>query len=827
MGMARKKRRRIAPAKALSPEQIYQQALQQLAQKNYRQAIDQLKPLAASGWDGPWSQSLCQAYEGRAKELVHKGMYREAVVVWSMAQRLGPVSIPPYLVCLWILAGGQLPKAFAFANEHQEAIQTHNPSDWQQLQTLFAAHLLAGSPELEQAVASTPPWQAQLALAREALAQVCQSNRGQADTLLKSLSVRGPFREWRLLMQGMLVLTTQPDKVSVLLAKIPKNSPFHTMAQTILAAAGPDDALLDILEPLPISYQMLAGELRGMDNAALTSWQHVANQNNPGQTFRMLLKQVDRLPRDDVAALAQAYLPQLPASAIRQYERIFGSLPPWQVHQLRLFRAQIQLEPFEVTTDACHDMLHALEQEPQTPDNLFRRALLLRHVANLLEAEHDQDEPGYLAYLSRSLDLAPAHQPTYLKILAQLSKDKNTLYHQWVNKALQALPEDPAILAIGVDAALIKSTFKKASRLAQKLLALDALDPALRNKIVLAQLQHARKKMRENRWDLARKEITETHPWASTDEHRGMIQINEGLLVLLEGNENQGKTLVTQGCRQISPIPIMQHIQLALAAKSLRLPHPLFEEWERACLNHLHQESPDKNALMALLTHISIWAAAPEQKTILAGWIREIGDYCTHGAECSFSLNERHRFCLILNRMRAFRALFAWAAQGLERFPEDPALTFHHICARCLGDVLEITEHDSDRIHIALEQAEEQENHATIQMIVSWMNYEGLPEPLFQRNTRRAIKHRSMFPPGRGQRRAKEQGLMLLRMLLLTGLSDEFGSIDSPQERQEAKAFLNRIIRKKLPSELADMIDVPHFIEETLDEFGNTENPFL
>lgn len=207
-----KRRKKRAPQRRLPPERLLAQARQFLADGNPRKALELLRRVSHQG-GGPEDLSLwlfCACVE-RARQLVHKGLAREAAAMRDRARQhraaiavrdLPEPGLIPYLRCL---DGAEAVAAYA------EYLGVRPPLD-------AAERVLADRLVLDRCWESLERLAADHALRRDAgpmqrsLEAMDRGDWERAAQLLEGIPRRSPFAPWRMFCKAMLSFAAGDDR---------------------------------------------------------------------------------------------------------------------------------------------------------------------------------------------------------------------------------------------------------------------------------------------------------------------------------------------------------------------------------------------------------------------------------------------------------------------------------------------------------------------------------------------------------------------------------------------------------------------------------------
>ena len=169
--------------------------------------------------------------------------------------------------------------------------------------------------------------------------------------------------------------------------------------------------------------------------------------------------------------------------------------------------------------------------------------------------------------LAESLELDPDYLPGYLLLLRHYRSQGNlALARPLMERILQRWPEDAEALNEALELAIAGDAFKKAAGLAKRILDRDPINRRARHSLFRAHLAHARKQMKRDRHDLARKELDQADRWAEGAEHQIRVELLRSLSQHLLGKPD--RAALQLACNRLGG-GITGRLTLALEAEGL------------------------------------------------------------------------------------------------------------------------------------------------------------------------------------------------------------------------------------------------------------------
>lgn len=277
----------------------------------------------------------------------------------------------------------------------------------------------------------------------------------------------------------------------------------------------------------------------------------------------------------------RACLALLPAHTPGQsvYAKLFGPLPSFESRRFHALRAEREddIDGALRHWRACAD---ALSKNADDPDNALMAALVLRHMARLVEEDEDViwgAPPKTVGYLEESLRLDPDDRDTYLQ-LAKLHRESgdDKGYHRWVERVAERFPDDPKALLAAVETATARKAYKKAAAFAARVLELDPINTKARNISTNSRLAHARKQILAGKYALAEKELDSASQLERDNACSGVIELNRGLLARQQGQGERVKNWLQESAR-LAGSPFLAWLRLAAETSRLKLDPALFQ----------------------------------------------------------------------------------------------------------------------------------------------------------------------------------------------------------------------------------------------------------
>ena len=309
--------------------------------------------------------------------------------------------------------------------------------------------------------------------------------------------------------------------------------------------------------------------------------------------------------------------------------------------------------------------------------------------------------------------------PTAVRVIG-MHRDEDDLKaaREVLDATLARFPADSRVLLEAVRTALAGGAFKKASRLAERLLEIDPVNVPVKALLLDAALAHARKQIRSGRDDLARRQLDDTAARAGSDEARARVEILAGLLELGSGEraaEALGRRRLRAGFDTLGGELAGL---FAVALESARLGRDPKRTLARAKLPAARGFG-SKEAVLALVQALG---AVQEEASLVARALEPLEATLAGAAKKRWSRAEYESLCETLLRRNQLHVLEPFAARAARRHTEVPAFVYLHEYARVRGNFFALAEATIGRLHSALRHAHHIEDVRTVQRIEEFLS---------------------------------------------------------------------------------------------------------
>ncbi|MBF0165740.1 MAG: hypothetical protein HQM01_14755, partial [Magnetococcales bacterium] len=534
------------------------------------------------------------------------------------------------------------------------------------------------------------------------------------EPLLGRISLKSPFKPLRLILKALSLVHDQPDRALQLVATIPSTSPWAALSRLVTWCVMDWESLLRRMGELsPLEMEVVCA-WRGIQPA---SWRTARDllTASPDKLLPPLTDPAHLWPMPDptLRRLAWLALARAPAGVPR-FERRFGPLD--QAEKLRLSAlARNHGHPRERLL-AWQRYLHGLKALPESTERNVRLAMTCQFLAGLI-AEEDEGDPEIADLLEQSIELDPGQRKAHQALLVwhRLHEDDKGC-RQVLDRALQHFPDDADFLHEAVRISLQNQTFKKASRLAKRLLAIDPLHTGVRGELIDACLAQARKQVRSGRIDLAEKELAEAESWQRPEDRDGLITLNQAFLAWLRQQEAEGNGLLEQGVQEAGG-DVAARLRAQLEGVRMGLPTP----WLTRLLSATQKSAATMPITREAILAVARVAHAYTQEEKLGKLLTDLSGMLTKGCNLPFSMEEMRSICQVLAKARVFPMLDRYAKRAGKSWRDQAVFEYYRLLAKYRGPREEIAAADRQQLERALEQAEERGDRELISALNDWL----------------------------------------------------------------------------------------------------------
>jgi tetratricopeptide (TPR) repeat protein len=689
---------------------------------DFKQAIELFRRLVKQDARPEWRDALVDAYVGRARTLAAKGMFEEAETALSKAAAPDGTLPDPLLYVRCLVKRGQLRNAAEMAVRYVLNGKVR-ASDAHRLAELAAALWLATPVPLVPPAdpkSEADKWVEHAAAAQQSLAAWIEGKTPQEiDQLLSRIPLRSAFRALRLILKSLITAPDDPARARQLLDGIPPESAFASFRLAVEAAlpGGPADPTAMPAAPSK-AQQVFAVELKGLPDAASQSLVQLAKaeRSGPGALLSFLASQTGTLPAGDLRSACLNLLPQAP-HRVRQFESTFGPLSEFDKNRILALAAEASKEWRRA--EQCWAVAARRIEAAAGAESGLTAGVIYRHLARLAQ-EHREVEGGgtsefpEIEYLELSLRADPDHLPAILQLIELYRTHRQERdWHRLAEDAAQRFPEESAVLLQAVDSAIARKAYKKAVGFARKLLALDPINQAARQRMIDLHISHARKQIRSKRADLAWKELAAAAEWERPGAPSFLLHINQGLVGLELGQKSDAEARLRQGVELAGGgvagwfRASLEHALMGAGAAGAAL---LREELMQA-----QQAAPMKEGIHSIVLAMGGPEARESKKT--AELIFRIRGWLLKGSGLDWSAADLHAAAEMFGRVNAYDLLGDYAKAAGQRNPQDKTGRYYQLVARTKGDPARLSFAERDELYYMEEEAARRRDFHTVNRI--------------------------------------------------------------------------------------------------------------
>jgi len=733
----------LPKAQTQAPDRLRTLAEGHAAAGRHREAIAAYKDLLKAEDRPEWRTALAAAYGERARELMAKGMPKEALTIWENRAQMAPGLPPEPDYCALLLKLGRVESVADLCRRWADRLDA---ADLTALRSHLAAHYLGGEAKVANTLPADDPILLQGPAASQALDAYCRGDAAALAEALAAIPFRSPYRDLAQILKGLQRLPEAPDEIAAGLARVGDESGFAPLRRAcelgLEGLRGRSGPVPERLASAGEATRRFALTLAGWGEERQALWAEVRQipELDSQSLLRLLHRHRNRLGEDWARHQALRLLvPGFPKSAgwitqggarrLSEEERLL--VAAWRLEERGDPWDQLQ------AWNAYYSQLLTGGTPEPGSDEALRLALILRraegYLGILAEATPSGDPMGPGAALAEALELSLRHDPddrdTYERLIRYHLRGKDLKSARRIlEPALQRFPRDAGLLTAALDLALAGDSFKKAARYAREILALDPINTGARERLVKAHLAHARKQIRGKRPDLARKELAEAGEWESKSSQAGRLSEQRailGALLDLEEDPEAGRTTLQH---QVSALGGGLSAAFALALECESCGRPLAATLKAAGLAKV--PVPNQADLGAFLGRLRTRldegdGLARPVRTLIENPLRSAAGWPLPQGACESA-------CETLRRARLPRARQAFAEVALRRWPGTPVLVLHAFEARQESGMRYPSDADLDRLDAAWQRAQEAGDQRTAHRIgelIRSLSPFGLPQP--------------------------------------------------------------------------------------------------
>ncbi len=663
----------------------------------YKDAITGYKNLLKIENRDEWTQKIAQAYLLQSLDMAKQKLYQNAIVSWEKYAQISDEqqAVEKYLI--WLSYGKHYIKIARFSTNKTQILDKSVES-W--IHNLLAVALLAGEDKITTILTADNPVIAHYQMAKSALHAYCEQDRSALETSLKQIPFRSPYKDFRVILKGLVSMETDRDAAIILFNKIPDNSPYLSFVKLC--------QLQGLSEPEHLKFYARLGQhgrsfiqtSSGLNKVQITflkKCQRLFTHYTDKQALEIVMKNRILLGQQRSDYFALSLLPFYPAGKHLVQSTVFMSVFDKQRLKTLVLEKEKNLCLIRNNWYRCLEIL----EEKNLSEEILTRALIMRHMINFMDKTDNDDINEIINLLSKSLELDPKDKACYLQLIEFLKKQNKTKELAiWLIKALQHYPDDVDILMLLVSESMKKRVFKKAVTFAKKVLKVDPINQQARHALINCHISHARKLINNDKYKLAEKELVLTETVEKGKQSNGLLSIIRGLLAFKTGDKKHCYSLVEQGLN-LEKNDLCGHFRLTIEILNLGLSVATVS---RSCPKLNKKYQAEKNDLIALASLIGSYH---QENNIFINKafenIKVIFKQSLIKKQSHFSADELENLCYSLNTFQNFEMLGFVANIALKVFSKKIIFNYYQVYSKCNGNIKNITDHDAynlDRVLI-------------------------------------------------------------------------------------------------------------------------------
>jgi len=644
----------------------------------FADALSYFKELYSREGDEETLRLLSRAYLKRIEELQSKNMSREALVIAdNMFQQCGS-SLDPAEEIILLCQCHKYERAVILFQEKQEIFSREKQDE---LEELFGAVALAGNEQILKSLPRETSLCSYFPRAMAALTAFCRQDFSLAETELKTISYRSPYRNFRTLVSGLLAMHDDPEQGQRIVMKIPRSSPYFELID-IFSMQG--KTVQEKVEQLFAArntdrfQQLLAVSGLNYDQGRLLLKIYDTPPTACKAMLRLLVSHSRFFPNKVLQQVGRKLLLYCPEPE-PAFFRILHGISPIELCRIEALMYELLGEQF----DALFVWDDYMEQLPETtPDYSHRKALVLRRQAELfrrLPFHEKYNHDGGLHRLLESVEFDPDDRQTWLDIIRLSRKKKSaTQAYRIVNRAVEQFPEDVEFLLEAIKATFQRGAFKKAAGLAERLLKIDPINVQVKVLLARAHIAHGHKLCHLKKYGLAEKEFSRAHETSGSITLAGRSVICLAMLAFLQKDHKKGEALLQQGMNRCFS-PLVGSLLAALEARIIELPKARLNAFDQS----LRTISQDAVCSKKECYELVVWQqeSYKDERPGLIECFRILKSYFTRSAELSWSEKEARQLAEAFYISALYPQLKKLVDRQLKTVPEDLYFRFMKIVA--------------------------------------------------------------------------------------------------------------------------------------------------
>jgi tetratricopeptide (TPR) repeat protein len=275
-----------------------------------------------------------------------------------------------------------------------------------------------------------------------------------------------------------------------------------------------------------------------------------------------------------------------------------------------------------------------------------------------------------------------------------------------LEEALQRFADSPEILLEAMEVALAGNAFKKAVGYGKLVLKHDPINPRVRSSLGSAHMAHARKKIRNGKYDAARLELEQADEWLRSSADRGRLKVLGGLLEQGDGRLSEAQRLIREGIAELGG-ELVGQFHVSLEAKRL------FHDPAKT-LKALGVKPPKSLAAAEVLNLVRVFDTQRIEYGLLWAALTPFAPVLRKAASLAFSEQEHLLICEVLSRLDLRELLLGYAKAARQQHPKCPVFVCHDVAARYGERPWAMPDRDFDDLERALTEASQSGDMRTV-----------------------------------------------------------------------------------------------------------------
>lgn len=699
---------------------LEKEALSLLKKAKYKEAIKLFKTLLQGSGEKKWQESLAYCYVHRAMEFASKEMYKEALVLWEnhLQYAQTPYEAQDHYIFWLIQTGKQADIKTTLKSLSAEQLDTQLP----QLAAVIGFLMLTQHAEFEEYLPQDSVLLAHFNIVKTALQAYQENDIDKLEASLKKLPYRSAFRDFRTILNAVLVLPHSIDQAQSFLNKISVHSAYLSVANVLLTCCKTGAELAHSLVSLDHQSCEWVSEIIPLNQMQSKFIQNFRRQQKLSDKVQLniAIEYHALLGERFTLQFCQSILPRYPAGK-KAFNQHFSDASEFEENKIKALACEQEnnIDEAEYYWRLC---LRALRHE-ECGDNDLKGALILRRLAS---KESDIEERTKL--LIESLDYDANDRDSYLRIIQHYNQNPTAIkeYKLWLNKTLEHFPQDIEVLTQATMAATHNQTYKKASQYASKILKIDPLNTFAKHTLFTSHVNHARRLMGEKNYSLVDKEINQTEKFTHSKAQVQHVHLMRALLCFANEDKTTGVQHISESLNSLHSDPVNIYFQATLEALLNKLPVSTI----------LRDLPPIKDYLLSEkeLTAFSLQLKQSITDAVPPDIVNKALDKIKAPFKKSISSQKKAEE-LLLSLCQTFDTInsFELLRHCVKSVPYElikPIWVYYRVYATNNGQADICTPKQIKSLHIAYERAVESEDHKTARIVENYLDcyYETNPE---------------------------------------------------------------------------------------------------